>query len=137
MKPSNELNREQAQLLLKAHGIFHEARLRAKSRPSTRSKYNNTKVEVNTFFGVHRFDSKKESHTYRDLAWQLTAGHIVLLLCQVPFRLPGKTKYVADFLVLNKGGGFRVIDVKGFKTDTYRLKKRQVEEIYGFKILEI
>ena len=137
MKPTNELNREQAQRLLKAHGIFHEASLRAKSRPSTRSKYNNTKVEVNTFFGVHRFDSKKEAETYKELVEKFIRGHIALLLCQVPFRLPGKTKYVADFLVINKDGGFRVIDVKGFKTDTYRLKKRQVEEIYGFKIIEI
>ncbi len=60
-------------------------------------------------------------------------------LRQPTFHLPGGVRYVADFLVVWRTYGTRVVaeDCKGMKTPVYKMKKRQVEEIYGIDIFEI
>jgi len=86
-----------------------------------RHKYGAVKVERDGF----TFDSKKEGRRYDDLLLLKRSGDVVMFLHQVPFRMPG-TKYVADFLVFWKDGSVTVEDVKGMKTDTYKLKKRMM-----------
>lgn len=97
------------------------------------SKYGNRKVEVDGF----TFDSAKEARYYGDLKIRQRAGEVVMFLQQVPFHLPGSTKYIADFLVFLADGTVEVIDVKGVRTDVYKLKKRQVEALYPVTIKEV
>jgi len=84
-----------------------------------------------------RFASKKEARRYADLMLAKKSGDVIFFLRQVPFHLPGRTKYYADFLVFWADGTVTVEDVKGFRTKDYKMKKRQVEEIYPIEITEI
>ena len=81
-----------------------------------------------------RFASKLEHRykTYLDLL--KTNGDIVFYLTQVPLRLPGGTKYIVDFVVFYSDGNIRFIDTKGMETDTFKIKKREIEAIYPFEI---
>lgn len=45
--------------------------------------------------------------------------------------------YVADFRYWDGDRGQVVEDVKGRRTDVYRIKKKLVEALYGFKIQEV
>ena len=102
------------------------------------SKYNAKKVEVDGII----FDSKKEANRYIELKWLERGGVIDDLRLQVPFVLIDKSeygraiKYIADF-VYTEGEKEVVEDVKGFKTDVYRLKKRMLAERYGIEVREI
>lgn len=124
MKPKNELNAEEAAVLLG-------------KKVENPSKFHNRKTTLSTFFGEQTFDSIKEARCFQKLELALKAGHYRLLLCQVPFRLPGKTRYVADFLAVSPSGEVHILDAKGMKTAMYQLKKRQVEEIYRIQIEEL
>ena len=102
------------------------------------SKYRNKKTEANGIM----FDSKKEASYYLYLKKLLDAGIIKDLHLQVPFVLIEKSqhgraiKYIADFMY-EQDGQVMVVDVKGIKTDVYRLKKRLMAEKYGIKIREV
>lgn len=95
-----------------------------------RSKYAAQATEVD---GI-RFDSKAEARFYLQLKAQVEAGVVAYFLRQVPIHLPGRTRYVVDFLVFEASGRVRYIDVKGMETQTFRLKKRQVEDLYPIQI---
>lgn len=95
-----------------------------------RSKYAAQPTEVD---GI-RFDSKAEARFYLQLKAQVEAGEVAYFLRQVPIHLPGRTRYVVDFLVFEASGRVRYIDVKGMETQTFRLKKRQVEDLYPIQI---
>lgn len=81
-----------------------------------------------------RFDSRKEAERYDDLKQLQSAGEVVFFLRQVPFHLPGKTKCIVDFQVFWSDGAVTFEDVKGVETETFRLKKRQVEALYPIEI---
>jgi len=81
-----------------------------------------------------RFDSKMEARFYDKLCLQQSQGMIDFFLRQVPFHLPGNTKYVADFLIFYADGTVRLVDVKGVQTATFKLKKKQVEELYPVEV---
>lgn len=104
----------------------------------TTSKYHAKKTVVD---GI-TFDSKKEATHYQELKLLERAGEIHDLKLQVPFVLIDKSahgrqiKYVADF-VYYQDGQMVVEDVKGFKTDVYKLKKRLMAERYEIEIKEI
>lgn len=102
------------------------------------SKYRNKKVTVD---GI-RFDSIKEANRYYDLKLLERAGEITELELQVPFVLQegyktedGRTvrsiKYVADFVYVDAEGKRHIEDVKGHRTEVYKLKKKLFEKIYG------
>lgn len=110
--------------------VRHNVRAR---RPRGGSKMGNKRVEVD---GI-TFDSQKEARYYGDLKIRQRAGEVVMFLCQVPFHLPGSTKYIADFLVFLADDTVEIVDVKGHKTDVYKLKKRQVEALYPVSIKEV
>lgn len=46
-------------------------------------------------------------------------------------------KYIADFTYIGKDGQFHVVDVKGFKTQVYRLKKRMAALLLNIEIEEV
>jgi len=98
-----------------------------------RDKYNRSPKEDRTADGI-AFDSKKEMNYYLRLKLD---PDVYYVLRQVPFELPGKTKYYCDFLVFYQDGHYEFIDVKGMKTDMYKLKKRQVQDLYPVEIKEV
>ena len=101
-----------------------------------KSKYGNRKTEVD---GI-TFVSAKEAKRYADLELLYKAGQISKPARQVRFPLPGKTAYVADFVYLEKRPlappSLVVEDAKGMKTQVYKLKKRQMLDVWGIEILE-
>lgn len=130
--PTNELRgRARAAFLARMHGKIHPD-CKADGTPAP-SKYRNRKTTVD---GI-TFDSKKEADFYTRLTRLQAAKAVSWFIRQVPFDLPGGVKYRADFLVVDQHQGVIVYDVKGYRTEVYRLKKRQVEALYGIKIVEV
>jgi len=104
----------------------------AKRRP----KYGNQRVEVDG----RTFDSKHEAKRWSELQLMLRAGEILGVFTQHPFRLPGDTVYIADFVVLQRDGSYRVEDAKSSATardKAYRIKKRLMRECLGIEIVEV
>lgn len=104
------------------------------------TKYKSKKVTVN---GI-TFDSKKEANFYCELIMQQAAGVVKNFDMQVPFELqPGyrgadgqkirAIKYLADFVIEYQDGHKEVIDVKGFRTKEYLLKRK----IFCYKYPEL
>ena len=101
------------------------------------NKYSNKKVIVDG----HTFDSMKEARRYGELKLMVRAGVIKDLELQPAFELIPtirtetetlrKTVYKADFRYTDiKTGGVVVEDVKGYKTDVYKLKKKMLLHKY-------
>ncbi len=82
----------------------------------------------------YNFSSKAERKYYHSLKALKNSGQVIFFLMQVPFHLPGKTKSIVDFQVFYADGTVDFVDVKGVETEIFKLKKRQVEEIYPVKI---
>jgi hypothetical protein len=87
-----------------------------------------------TEYDGKRYASKREARFAAELDMLRRAGKVVMYLEQVPLRLPGKSKYVVDFVVFYDDGTVRFVDVKGVETQMFRLKKRQVEELFPITI---
>lgn len=109
-----------------------------------RSKYHSKKVIID---GI-KFDSKREGEYYQKLKILEEKGIINSLelqkeyLLQDKFVINGKTRrkitYRADFsYVSTEDGRLHVVDVKGFRTELYKLKKKLFEYKYGVEIEEV
>ena len=123
------------------------------------SKYKAQKTEIDGIV----FDSKKEATRYLQLRELLKAGEIQNLRRQVKYVLipaqreqstevfkSGKNKgklkdgkllekecsYYADF-VYQKGDEIIVEDVKGIRTDAYKIKRKLMLKEFGIKIKEV
>ena len=83
-----------------------------------------------TDYGEYVFDSIKEALHYDQICLEKGNG-IVTFLMQVPFRLPGGVRYTVDFVVFREDGTVEFIDVKGMRTESYKAKKRMVEDLYA------
>lgn len=108
------------------------------------TKYHNKKI----VYGGITFDSIKEMKYYLYLRYNQQMGKIKDLELQKEFELQPKYKlnnktirritYKADFTYKTTADDkLHVIDVKGFRTDVYRLKKKMFEYKYGIEIEEI
>lgn len=95
-----------------------------------RHKFGAERTEANG----REYASKAEARYAQGLALHQQSGQLLFWLEQVPIALPGKTKYVVDFVEFWSDGDVKFVDVKGVETQLFRLKKRQVEEIYPFEI---
>lgn len=97
-------------------------------------KYNNQKTLIDGAW----FDSKKEAKRYQDLVLMQKAKLIRGLKRQQSFELVEGIKYIADFTYFDdtKGGEFIIEDVKGFKTDVYKIKKKLMKHFHNIEILE-
>ena len=97
-----------------------------------RSKYNARKVRVDGIV----FDSQAEANYYCQLKLLLRAGKIDGFCRQARFVITeGRdgdkgTEYVTDFIVFYPDGKYRIVDVKGVKTDVFRLKVKCMREKY-------
>lgn len=109
------------------------------------NKYFNKKVVVD---GI-KFDSKKEAKRYTELKLLERAKLIKDLELQKVFELQPKytnnngesvrsITYKADFYYYdNEKKQYIVEDTKGFRTDTYKIKKKLFEYKYNLTIKEI
>lgn len=121
----------------------------------SRSKYGAEKQVIDG----ERFDSRKEARRYKELLMMQKADKISGLQRQVRYlivpehREPDTTGpkggvkrgkvieraryYVADFVYFDKQQNQTVVeDCKGFRTDTYKLKKALMLDRYGIRIRE-
>jgi hypothetical protein len=106
------------------------------------SKYHSKKIVIDEI----TFDSKKEGNRYLELKMLEKAGKIKDLELQKVFELQpsfkknGKTyrkiTYKADFSYFDIEKGKCIVeDIKGFKTEVYKLKKKMFE--YKYQELEL
>lgn len=113
-------------------------------RRNTYSKYRNEKVYLD---GI-KFDSNRECQRYIELKTMLNAGLIKDLELQKRFvlqdgyEMQGKKirpiTYVADFVYFDIEKHKTVVeDVKGMRTDVYKMKKKMFEYRYQIPITEI
>lgn len=107
-------------------------------------KYHNKKV----IYDGHTFDSIREKNYYIKLKLLEKAGKIKELELQKEYELQPsyklnkktnrKISYIADFTYKTVDDDkLHVIDVKGYKTDVYKLKKKLYEYKYKIEIEEI
>ena len=128
--------------------------------PFRKSKYKAQKVYIDG----HKFDSKKEAKRYEELKAMEEAGEISCLVLQPTFVLIpahyetferygkngqrlkdgrrlmqgyGQCVYKADFAYHDKDGKDVVEDVKGMKTEVYKIKKKLMLREYGIIIKEV
>lgn len=115
-----------------------------KSIDYKQSKYKNKKVSCD---GI-KFDSNKERNYYLKLKTMEELGLIKDLelqkeyILQDKFVLNGKTRrkitYKADFSYIStEDDKLHVVDVKGFKTEVYKLKKKLFEYKYQTELEEV
>ena len=108
------------------------------------AKYHNKKIN----YDGHTFDSIKEKNYYITLKLLERSGKIKELELQKEFELQPSYKlnnktsrkitYKADFTYkTTQDDKMHVVDVKGFRTDVYRLKKKIFEYKYKIEIEEI
>ncbi|PEF60296.1 DUF1064 domain-containing protein [Bacillus cereus] len=100
------------------------------------SKYKNKKVHLDDYV----FDSQAEANYYEGLKVRSARGEIQGFERQPVFKLQPAFKkrdksfqaitYIADFLVYLPNGEVEVVDVKGFITQTFALKKKMFEYKY-------
>ena len=101
-----------------------------------RNKYSNKKTIIDDI----KFDSKREAARYTELKVMEEQGLIKDLVLQPKFVLIDKYKngdgknvralcYVSDFQYFTDYGVV-IEDVKGMKTDVYKLKKKLFERFY-------
>ncbi len=102
-----------------------------------RSKYGSRKTVVD---GI-TFDSKREAEYYSTLKAMECVGRIRDLELQKEYRLEVGgvliCKYRADFVYWDVASSAQVVvDVKGYRTEVYRLKKKIMKAILGIEIQE-
>jgi len=103
----------------------------------TCSKYRNDKVTVDDI----TFDSIKEANFYLELKMRVKAKDIKSFELQPKFLLQDsfvkngekirKITYIADFLIYHINGEKTVVDVKGYETQAFKLKRKLFEAKYS------
>jgi hypothetical protein len=87
-----------------------------------------------------RFASRKEAKKYKELSLMVKAGMLVRVDRQVRYPLIVNGDkicvYIADFITYDFEGNRKVIDIKGFLTPVYKIKKKLMKAIYGIDIIE-
>ena len=115
---------------------FDGTRLVMLEQGQTKTKYGNKTTEV----GGHKFDSRKEARFFLQLQQDPAVKSI---RTQVKYELIPKQQgeracsYVADFVVEYQDGRTVVYDVKGMKTDVYRIKRKLMLWVHGITIQEV
>jgi Protein of unknown function (DUF1064) len=104
------------------------------------SKYNAKTVELDGYI----FDSKLEARYYELLKEKQKNDEILFFRVQPIYQLQETFKkynktfrridYIADFEVHHLDGSIEVIDVKGFRTQTFNIKRKLFEYKYPHKL---
>lgn len=82
----------------------------------------------------YRFPSKKEGKYYLELKNRVKSGEVVFFLMQVPLQIQHDMKYIVDFVEFRSDGTVHFIDVKGYETKEFKLKKKLVEQKYPIEV---
>ena len=114
----------------------YRAHVAAQEKAGPDPKPHKYRAEPTVVDGI-RFDSKLEARYYERLKADQAAGRIQGFLRQVPFHLPGKTRLVIDFLVVELDGTVHFDDTKGVETDAFKIKLRQARELYPWADIRI
>lgn len=107
--------------------------------PKRKNKHNNRKVWID---GIC-FDSEMEGRYYCQLKLLQRAGAIDGFCRQARFVVTeGKddkrgVEYVTDFVIFYPDGTYRIVDVKGMKTETFKIKAKAFREKYPKLKLEL
>ena len=80
-----------------------------------------------------RYHSKIEGRYAANLNLLVKAGAVKFYLRQVGFDIIGARHFV-DFLIFYPDGTWKFVEAKGRDLAMGKLKRRQVEEIYGIRI---
>lgn len=106
----------------------------------TKSKYNSTKIELDG----HVFDSKAEAKYYEVLTLKQNNEEILFFRLQPRYelqesfkksgKLHRKIEYVADFEIHHLDGSIETIDVKGFETTDFSIKRKLFEKKFPHKL---
>lgn len=107
----------------------------------TKSKYKN---KITLYNGI-KFHSTKEANYCKNLdflkAARLPEDRVLKYEMQVPFvfSVAGVIicTYKLDFKVYYADGRVEYVDVKGFKTDVYQIKKKMMKAFYNIEIKEV
>ena len=110
---------------------------RRSNNPPDRDLKSNKHCAVLTECDGIKFSSKKEARYYQELRARQHIGKVKFFLMQVPFRLPGAAKHLLDFVEFWTDGSVHFVEVKGRDLPMGKLKRHQVEEIYGIKIVVV
>ena len=113
-----------------AQPIIENATAAGMAPRSDTSKYRSKRCRVD---GLN-FASQLEARCYESLKLRQRAGEVLWFIRQPPFALEGGITYRADFLAVLAQGGVEVLDAKGYLTPVSKIKIRQVEARYGFKV---
>ena len=118
-------------------------KLVGKSTDIKTNKYHNKKI----YYDGHWFDSEKEKSYYIKFKLMQNTGEIHNLTLQVEFELQPVFKlknkmyrsinYLADFTYYDKDNNYHIIDIKGYKTEVYKIKKKLMAYKYDIEIEEI
>ena len=104
---------------------------------SSKSKYKNKR----TFYNGRWYDSKKESERAFELDSLKKANVVKEWTPQVRYRFEHNGvligTYVLDFKVEYSDGTVEHEDVKGYKTDVYKIKKKLMKAFYDIDIKEL
>lgn len=76
-----------------------------------------------------KFPSKMEANYYYQLKLRMMAHEIIGFCRQPRFSLGAGVEYVADFIVFYKDGA-EVVEVKGYETDVWKVKRKFFTEKY-------
>ena len=108
-------------------------------KPIRCSKYGSRKMN----FGGRIYDSIKECDYAQELEWRRKAGEISEVIPQYKLDLSINgvhiANYYVDFKVVYPDGTVTFDEVKGFETDTWRMKWRIALALYGkekFKLIK-
>lgn len=107
--------------------------------PAKANKYG----AVRTTIHGETFHSKREALHWLVLLQRERAGEIANIKRQVRYEIivAGEhiCDYVADFTYteIRPGSGFVVVDVKGYETPEYKIKRALFRAVFGFDITEV
>jgi predicted nuclease of restriction endonuclease-like RecB superfamily len=100
------------------------------------SKFNSKHVVID---GI-KFHSEAEGAYYCLLKKDEQDGRVRDIQRQVKFQISARVSYIADFVYLRKTPADFVkviVDVKGFRTPEYKLKKTLLEDLRNVQIEEV
>ena len=111
--------------------------------PKTRSKYHAEKTVMD---GI-TFASHKEAKYYGYLKTLMRLGEVIGIECQPVFPLQEKfikngvkyqaITYVADFRAKYSDGHEEIVEIKGFETQTWKIKQKLFEYKYPDLTLKV
>jgi hypothetical protein len=102
-----------------------------------KNKYGNKK----TVYNGNKYDSKKEAEYAYRLDMLIKAKEVISWERQIRLNLLVNDikvcAYLVDFIVKYPDNKVEYVDVKGYKTDIYKLKKKLVKAVLDIDIVEI